>query len=78
MQPLNFAYTIHTIGDNCVGSEVDGIKVPQTRLRNDGQLNNSASGQKPSASWEEMVVTGRAKAAIRKSIREEEEVKTSN
>ncbi len=72
--PLDFAYTIHTsIGDNCVGSEVDGIKVPLwTRLRNGQSVKIvTASGQKPSASWEEMVVTGRAKAAIRKSIREE-------
>ena len=72
--PLDFAYTIHTsIGDNCVGSEVDGVKVPLwTRLRNGQSVKIvTASGQKPSASWEEMVVTGRAKAAIRKSIRDE-------
>ena len=72
--PLDFAYTIHTsIGDNCVGCEVDGVKVPLwTRLRNGQSVKIvTASGQKPSASWEEMVVTGRAKAAIRKSIREE-------
>jgi|TARA_B100002019_G_scaffold85866_1_gene74379 guanosine-3',5'-bis(diphosphate) 3'-pyrophosphohydrolase len=72
--PLDFAYAIHTsIGDNCVGSEVDGIKVPLwSRLRNGQSVKIvTASGQKPGASWEEMVVTGRAKAAIRKSIREE-------
>ena len=60
--PLDFAYTIHTsIGDNCVGSEVDGVKVPLwTRLRNGQSVKIvTASGQKPSASWEEMVVTGR-------------------
>ena len=56
-----------------MGSEVDGVKVPLwTRLRNGQSVKIvTASGQKPSASWEEMVVTGRAKAAIRKSIRDE-------
>ena len=75
--PLDFAYSIHTsIGDSCVGSEVDGRKAPLwTRLKNGQSIKIvTANGQKPSASWEEMVVTGRAKASIRKSIREERRI----
>ncbi len=72
--PIDFAYAIHTrIGDSCVGAKVDGQRVPLwTRLRN-GQsvVIIRAEGQRPQASWEDMVVTGRAKAAIRRSLREE-------
>ena len=73
--PIDFAYAIHTrIGDSCVGAKVDGQRVPLwTKLRN-GQsiVIIRAEGQKPQASWEDMVVTGRAKAAIRRSMRGEE------
>ncbi|MEM9011498.1 MAG: bifunctional (p)ppGpp synthetase/guanosine-3',5'-bis(diphosphate) 3'-pyrophosphohydrolase [Pseudomonadota bacterium] len=72
--PLDFAYAIHTrIGDSCVGAKVDGQRVPLwTRLRN-GQsvVIIRAEAQRPQPSWEEMVVTGRAKAAIRRAVRDE-------
>ena len=72
--PIDFAYAIHTrIGDSCVGAKVDGQRVPLwTRLRN-GQsvVIIRAEGQRPQSSWEDMVVTGRAKSAIRRSLREE-------
>jgi len=73
--PLDFAYAIHTrIGDSCVGAKVDGMRVPLwTRLRN-GQSCEimTAAGQKPQSTWIDIVVTGRAKAAIRRSLREED------
>ncbi|MEM9813085.1 MAG: bifunctional (p)ppGpp synthetase/guanosine-3',5'-bis(diphosphate) 3'-pyrophosphohydrolase, partial [Pseudomonadota bacterium] len=72
--PIDFAYAIHTrIGDSCVGAKVDGHRVPLwTRLRNGQSVTIiRAEGQRPQASWEEMVVTGRAKAAIRRSLRED-------
>ena len=72
--PIDFAYAIHTrIGDSCVGAKVDGQRVPLwTRLRN-GQsvVIIRAEGQRPQPSWEDMVTTGRAKSAIRRSLREE-------
>ncbi|MEO1314539.1 MAG: RelA/SpoT AH/RIS domain-containing protein, partial [Pseudomonadota bacterium] len=72
--PIDFAYAIHTrIGDSCVGAKVDGQRVPLwTRLRN-GQsiVIIRAEGQRPQSSWEDMVVTGRAKSAIRRSLRDE-------
>ncbi|SLN17673.1 GTP pyrophosphokinase rsh [Aquimixticola soesokkakensis] len=73
--PLDYAYGIHTrIGDSCVGAKVDGIRVPLwTRLKN-GQAVEilTAEGQRPQATWIDIVVTGRAKAAIRKKLREED------
>ncbi|MCF6304838.1 MAG: bifunctional (p)ppGpp synthetase/guanosine-3',5'-bis(diphosphate) 3'-pyrophosphohydrolase [Rhodobacteraceae bacterium] len=72
--PIDFAYAIHTaLGDSCVGAKVDGQRVPLwTRLRNGQSVDViRAEGQRPQASWEEMVVTGRAKSAIRKYLREE-------
>ncbi len=73
--PLDFAYAIHTrIGNACVSAKVDGLRVPLwTRLRNGQSVEIiTAEGQKPQASWIDIVVTGRAKAAIRKSLREED------
>jgi RelA/SpoT family (p)ppGpp synthetase len=72
--PIDFAYAIHTrIGDSCVGAKVDGKRVPLwTRLRNGQSVEViRAEGQRPQSSWEDMVVTGRAKAAIRRSLRED-------
>ena len=73
--PLDYAYAIHTrIGNACVSAKVDGIRVPLwTRLRNGQSVEIiTAEGQKPQASWIDIVTTGRAKAAIRKSLREED------
>ena len=73
--PIDFAYTIHTrIGHSCVGAKVDGLRVPLwTRLKNGQSIEIiTAEGQTPQASWIDIVVTGRAKAAIRRMLREED------
>ena len=73
--PLDFAYAIHTrIGDACVSARVDGLRVPLwTRLKNGQSVDIiTAEGQRPQATWIDIVVTGRAKAAIRRSLREED------
>ncbi len=73
--PLDYAYAIHTrIGNMCVGAKVDGMRVPLwTRLRNGQSVEIiTAEGQRPQATWLDIVVTGRAKAAIRRSLREED------
>jgi guanosine-3',5'-bis(diphosphate) 3'-pyrophosphohydrolase len=72
--PIDFAYAIHTrIGNACVGAKVDGIRVPLwTRLKNGQSVEViTAAGQRPQATWIDIVATGRAKAAIRRSLREE-------
>jgi GTP pyrophosphokinase len=73
--PLDFAYSIHTrIGHSCVGAKVDGIRVPLwTRLKNGQSVEIiTAEGQTPQATWIDIAVTGKAKAAIRRSLREED------
>lgn len=73
--PLDFAYAIHTrIGNMTVSAKVDGIRVPLwTRLKNGQSVEIiTAEGQRPQASWVDIVTTGRAKAAIRRSLREED------
>ena len=73
--PLDFAYAIHTrIGNSCVSAKIDGIRVPLwTRLKNGQSIEIiTAEGQRPQASWIDIVTTGRAKAAIRRSLREED------
>ncbi len=73
--PLDFAYAIHTrIGNGTVSAKVDGIRVPLwTRLKNGQSIEIiTAEGQRPQSSWIDIVTTGRAKAAIRKSLRDED------
>ncbi|MBT8459725.1 MAG: bifunctional (p)ppGpp synthetase/guanosine-3',5'-bis(diphosphate) 3'-pyrophosphohydrolase [Boseongicola sp.] len=73
--PLDFAYAIHTrIGDSCVGAKVDAVRVPLwTRLKNGQSVEiMTAEGQRPQATWIDIVATGRAKASIRRSLREED------
>ena len=73
--PIDFAYAIHTrIGSAIVGARVDGLRVPLwTRLKN-GQAVEAmtAEGQTPQATWIDIAVTGRAKTAIRRSLKEED------
>ena len=73
--PIDFAYAIHTrIGSSCVGVKVDGLRVPLwTRLKNGQSVEVvTADGQKPQATWIDIAVTGRAKTAIRRFLREED------
>ncbi len=73
--PLDYAYAIHTrIGNSCVSAKIDGIRVPLwTRLKNGQSVEIiTAEGQRPQSSWIDIVSTGRAKAAIRRSLREED------
>ncbi|MCA8868687.1 MAG: bifunctional (p)ppGpp synthetase/guanosine-3',5'-bis(diphosphate) 3'-pyrophosphohydrolase [Rhodobacteraceae bacterium] len=72
--PIDFAFAIHTrIGSSCVGAKVDGIRVPLwTRLRNGQSVDIiTAEGQRPQSTWMDIALTGRARSAIRRSLREE-------
>ncbi len=73
--PIDFAFAIHTrIGMSCVGAKVDSLRVPLwTRLKNGQSVEIvTAEGQTPQATWIDIAVTGRAKTAIRRSLREED------
>ena len=70
--PVDFAYAVHShIGDTCVGSKINGRLVPlRTRLNNGDQVEIATSKtQTPSPTWEQFVVTGKAKARIRRFVR---------
>ena len=71
--PIDFAYAIHTrIGNACVGSKIDGMRVPLwTRVKNGQSVEIiTAEGQSPQTTWLEIATTGKAKTAIRRSLRE--------
>ena len=70
--PVDFAYAVHSeVGDTCVGSKVNGRMVPlRTQLKNGDQVEIVTSkAQTPSPDWEAFVVSGKAKACIRRFIR---------
>src|SRR5436190_14236250 len=71
--PLDFAYAVHTdIGNAAVGAFVNGRHVPiDTPLRNGDEVEiETAKGHSPPAAWENLVVTGRARSAIRRAARD--------
>jgi GTP pyrophosphokinase len=70
--PIDFAYAIHSeIGNHCVGAKINGRMMPlRTVLHNGDQVEIlTAQSQNPSPTWERFVVTGKARAYIRKYIR---------
>lgn len=70
--PVDFAYAVHsTVGDTCVGAKINGeIRPLRTILQNGDQVDILTSkAQHPSTEWERFVVTGKAKAAIRRYVR---------
>ena len=72
--PIDFAYAVHSeIGDTCVGARINGRMLPLwTRLRNGDQVEVATSSTStPSPSWEEFAVTGRARASIRRHVRQQ-------
>ncbi|WP_374448995.1 bifunctional (p)ppGpp synthetase/guanosine-3',5'-bis(diphosphate) 3'-pyrophosphohydrolase [Stella sp.] len=70
--PVDFAYAVHSaVGDHCVGTKINGRIMPlRTQLQNGDQVEIITSkAQTPSPVWERFVVTGKARARIRRFIR---------
>ncbi|MBQ4084478.1 MAG: bifunctional (p)ppGpp synthetase/guanosine-3',5'-bis(diphosphate) 3'-pyrophosphohydrolase, partial [Alphaproteobacteria bacterium] len=70
--PLDFAYAIHSnVGDHCIGAKINGEMKPlRTLLQNGDQVEIVTSKtQSPSPEWERLVVSAKAKSAIRRFIR---------
>jgi len=70
--PIDFAYAVHTsVGDSCVGAKVNGSHAPLvTELQNGDEVEIIRSkAQVPPAAWESIVVTGKARASIRRAAR---------
>ena len=73
--PVDFAYAVHSeVGDKCVGSKINGRMQPlRSQLGNGDQVEIITSkAQTPSPTWERFVVTGKARARIRRFVRQKE------
>ncbi|CAE7594321.1 rsh [Symbiodinium microadriaticum] len=73
--PIDFAYAVHTaVGDSCAGAKINGRRLPlRTVLRNGDQVEITRSDDAhPIPAWEQLAITGRAKSAIRRFIRQHE------
>ncbi len=70
--PVDFAYAVHTdVGNSCVGAKINGRIMPLvTQLQNGDEVEviRSAAAAPPAA-WETIVVTGKARSAIRRATR---------
>ena len=73
--PVDFAYAVHTsLGNQTVGAKVNGRVVPlRTTLENGDQVEILKSeGQEPQPGWLTFAITGKARAAIRRYIRQKQ------
>ena len=72
---VDFAYAVHSeVGDRCVGGKINGRMMPlRSELQNGDQIEILTSkAQTPSPTWERFVVTGKARACIRRFVRSKE------
>jgi (p)ppGpp synthase/HD superfamily hydrolase len=71
--PIDFAYAVHTdVGDTAVGCKINGKIAPlASQLVNGDEVEILTSKDQlaPPAAWESIVVTGKARAAIRRATR---------
>ena len=72
---IDFAYDVHTdLGSMAVGAKINGRHMPLRTPLNNGdvvEIIKSRSSQ-PQLSWLAFVVTGKARAAIRRAVRQKE------
>jgi guanosine-3',5'-bis(diphosphate) 3'-pyrophosphohydrolase len=71
--PIDFAYAVHTeLGNSAIGCKINGRIAPLlSELQNGDEVEIArAEGQVPPAAWESLVVTGKARAAIRRATRD--------
>src|SRR5216684_5813549 len=71
--PIDFAYAVHTdVGNNAIGCKINGKIAPLvSELANGDEVEilTSRAQLAPPAAWESIVVTGKARAAIRRATR---------
>ncbi|WP_395670364.1 RelA/SpoT family protein [Phenylobacterium sp.] len=73
--PLDFAYAVHTdIGDTCIGVKINGELRPLRTTLSNGDVVEVVRGGMPVVppDWRSLTVTGRARSAIRRHIRQTE------
>jgi GTP pyrophosphokinase len=72
---IDFAYDVHTdLGSAAVGAKINGRHVPLRTVLNNGDVVEIIKSRKsaPQLSWLGFVVTGKARAAIRRAVRQTE------
>ena len=77
--PIDFAYAVHTdLGDQTVGAKINGRVMPlRTPLNNGDQVEILVSkAQHPQPTWLSYVVTGKARAKIRRWVKSKEREET--
>jgi RelA/SpoT family (p)ppGpp synthetase len=77
--PVDFAYAVHTdLGDQTVGAKINGRVMPlRTPLDNGDQVEILVSkAQHPQPAWLSFVVTGKARAKIRRFVKSKEREET--
>ena len=73
--PLDFAYAVHTdVGDTAIGVKINGDLKPLRTPLNNGDVVQVITGPAPvmPADWRSLTVTGRARSAIRRHMRQTE------
>lgn len=73
--PLDFAYAVHTdIGETTLGAKINGELRPLRTALNNGDVVEVIRGTKPAlpSDWRSLTVTGRARSAIRRHLRQTE------
>ncbi len=71
---LDFAFEIHSqVGVKCVGAKVDNKLVPISHVLKSGDQVDilTSNNQKPNKNWLSFVISGKAKAKIKSSLKEE-------
>ena len=72
--PIDFAYAVHTdVGNMAIGAKINGKIGPLSSALQNGdevQILTSKAQTAPPAAWESIVVTGKARAAIRRATRD--------
>jgi RelA/SpoT family (p)ppGpp synthetase len=77
--PIDFAYAVHTdLGDQAVGAKINQRVVPlRTPIENGDQVQILRSkAQHPEPAWLSFAVTGKARAAVRRFVRNKEHGET--
>ena len=70
---IDFAYAVHTsVGNRCVGAKINGRHMPlMNELKNGDEVEIILSdAQTPPAAWENAVITGKARSAIRRATKD--------
>jgi GTP pyrophosphokinase len=73
--PVDFAFAVHTdLGAKAVGAKINGRHMPLRSVLNNGDVVEiiKSDNAGPQLSWLGFVVTGKARAAIRRAVRQKE------